>query len=107
MHQSGLTDIGPFTITVSVAMAITVYMIWSPARWLSELMELSHIEKGFQLFLLLLGVLYFFFAWAFNSYLAMPLARSIRYMHHKITGKAKRRKQYKIMRERMWDLALT
>ncbi|KAG6126878.1 hypothetical protein E4U38_006643 [Claviceps purpurea] len=105
--RQGSTNNWPFTITVSVAMAITVYMIWSPARWLSELMELSHIEKGFQLFLLLLGVLYFFFAWAFNSYLAMPLARSIRYMHHKITGKAKRRKQYKIMRERMWDLALT
>lgn len=95
---------GPFTITVMAALILTVYMIVGPAHWLKKLMELSRIEKDYKYFLLLLGLVYFFFAWAFEKHLAMPLARSIGYMQQKITGKAKKRKQYKVIREKMWDL---
>lgn len=94
----------PFTITVMAALILTVYMIVGPAHWLNKLMELSPIEKGYKYFLLLLGLVYFFFAWAFEKHLAMPLARSIGYMQQIITGKAKKRKQYKVIREKMWDL---
>ncbi|KAG5929110.1 hypothetical protein E4U42_007088 [Claviceps africana] len=97
----------PFTITVTTALVITVYMICNPAHWLKNLMELSSIENDYKLFLLLLGVLYFFFAWAFDRHLAMPLARGIDYVQQKISRKAKKRKQYKIIREQMWDISLS
>ncbi|KAG5947372.1 hypothetical protein E4U53_006425 [Claviceps sorghi] len=97
----------PFTITVTAALAITVYMICSPAHWLKKLMELSSIGRDYRLFLLLLGVLYFLFAWVFDRHLAMLLARSIGFVQHKITHKAKKRKQYKIIQEQMWDVSLS
>ncbi|KAG5985473.1 hypothetical protein E4U55_000035 [Claviceps digitariae] len=106
-YRQNSTQNWPFTITVTAALVMTVYMIWSPAHWLQKLMELSSISPDYKLFLLLLGVFYFISAWVFNRHLAMPLARSIAYMQRKITGKAKKRKQYKIIQERMWDFALS
>ncbi|KAK2598982.1 hypothetical protein QQS21_005587 [Conoideocrella luteorostrata] len=94
----------PFTVTVTVALVITVYMVLGPAHWLKKLMELSRIEWNYKLFLLLLGLAYFVIAWIFDKYLATPLARSLGQIKVRVTGKAKNRKQYKVIREEMWDL---
>ncbi|KAG6002331.1 hypothetical protein E4U21_003246 [Claviceps maximensis] len=106
-YRQDSTKNWPFTMTVTAALVITVYMIWSPAHWLKKLMELSSIQPDYKLLLLLLGVLYFICAWFFDRHIAMPLARSIGYLQQKITGKAKKRKQYKVIQERMWDLSLS
>ncbi|KAG6017771.1 hypothetical protein E4U43_000009 [Claviceps pusilla] len=105
-YRQNNTKNWPFTITVTTALVITVHMVWSPAHWLKRLMELSSIKPNYKSFLLLLGVLYFVSAWVFDRHLARPLARSIGYAQQKITGKDKKRKQYKIIQERMWDLPL-
>ncbi|KAG6040561.1 hypothetical protein E4U41_000136 [Claviceps citrina] len=93
------------TSTKNSALSITVYMSSGSAKWLNKLMELSYITQDYKLFLLLLGIVYFLFAWAFDRYFAMPLARGIGYVHQRMTGKAKKRKQYKTIREQMWDLS--
>ncbi|KHN95426.1 uncharacterized protein MAM_06703 [Metarhizium album ARSEF 1941] len=92
----------PFTLTIVAALVITVYMIVDPGQWIRKLMELSHIDWGYKLFLMVLGLAYLAFAWFFEKYLAMPLARTIGYTKQRIMGRAKIRKQYKVIREEMW-----
>lgn len=81
---------------------ITVYMVVGPAHWIKELMELSYMEWDYKLFLIVLGLAYFAFAWIFEKYLAMRLARVIGHAKQRITGRAKMRKKYKVIREEMW-----
>jgi cation-transporting ATPase 13A3/4/5 len=94
--------LGPFNLTIAVALIITTYMIISPAHWLKKLMELSYVDRDYKVFLLMLGLAYFFFAWFFEKYVAMPLARGIGRAKHRLTGKGKNRKKHKIIREQMW-----
>ncbi len=90
---------GPFTTTVVIALLITVYMILVPAQWVINLMELTKMSWDYELFLIGLGVAYFVVAWAFEHFLALQLARYIGVVKERITGKTKKRKEYKIIRE--------
>ncbi|KAG8413269.1 hypothetical protein J3458_012852 [Metarhizium acridum] len=94
----------PFTLTIAAALIITVYMVVGPAQWIKKLMELSHMEWDYKLFLMVLGLAYFALAWTFEKYLAMRLARVIGYAKQRITGRAKMRKKYKVIREEMWKI---
>ncbi|KAF4959932.1 hypothetical protein FGADI_1435 [Fusarium gaditjirri] len=89
----------PFAITISIALLITVYMILTPAQWVIDLMQLTDMSWDYELFLIGLGVAYFVVAWAFEHFLALRLARLIGSVKQSVTGKAKKRKEYKVIAE--------
>jgi cation-transporting ATPase 13A3/4/5 len=91
--------LGPFAITISIALLITVYMILTPAQWVIDLMQLTDMSWDYELFLIGLGAAYFIVAWAFEHFLALRLARLIGSVKQSVTGKAKKRKEYKVIAE--------
>jgi cation-transporting ATPase 13A3/4/5 len=76
-------------------------MIADPARWLKKLMQLSHMSWDYKLFLVLLGLVFFAMAWIYEKFLSLRLARLIGTANEWCTGRAKRRKQYKVIQETM------
>lgn len=74
-------------------------MVLAPARWITNLMELTSMSKDFEFFLILIGLGYLTVAWAYEHYMALRLARIIGTVQQRVTGTAKKRKQYKIILE--------
>ena len=87
--------------TIFLALVASVYMVLSPAHWLKKLMELTQMSWDYELFLMGLGIVYLALAWAFERHLAPALARFLDQAKERVTGRAKRRKGYKLIRERM------
>ncbi|RSL40941.1 hypothetical protein CEP53_013061 [Fusarium sp. AF-6] len=94
-----ITQNWPFITTVAITLLITLYMILVPAQWVTNLMELTKMSWDYELFLIGLGGTYFVVAWAFEHFLALQLARYIGIVKVRITGKTKKRKEYKVIRE--------
>ncbi|KAM4055966.1 p5-type ATPase cation transporter [Hirsutella rhossiliensis] len=92
----------PFTATIMLVLALTVYMVVAPAYWLSKVMDLTHISWGYRMFLMGLGLMYLLMAWTFEKHFAMPMARWLGVAKQRLTGRAKRRKEYKTIREEIW-----
>lgn len=74
-------------------------MIFVPAEWLVELMELTPTSTDYQVFLMGLGVLYMFSAWLFVEYGSAKLAKTVGILRARLTGKTKQRKEYKVIEE--------
>lgn len=91
----------PFTLTVSLALAIALYMVLAPAHWLKKLMQLSSMSLDFKFFLILLGAIFLITGWCYERYASQPLAKGIGHFKLRITGAAKKRKQYKVIEESM------
>ncbi|KAM0238564.1 hypothetical protein ACHAPO_003532 [Fusarium lateritium] len=89
----------PFATTIFIALLITVYMILTPAKWVTDLMQLTEMSWDYELFLIALGAAYFAVAWAFEHFLALKLARLIGSIQQSVTGKGKKRKEYKVIAE--------
>lgn len=87
--------------TITLALAISSYMVLSPAHWLKNWMELTRMSWDYKLFLMGLGAMYLVLAWGFERYLAVPLARYLGEARERITGRIKRRKGYKMIQEGM------
>lgn len=99
--SSSSNYLGPFITTIILSLAATMYMIADPARWLNDLMELSGMSWDYKLFLGLLGIAYFALAWVYEKFLSLRLARLLGAANEWITGRAKGRKQYKLIQENM------
>ena len=82
-------------------MLFTAYMIVSPTRWLKHLMQLTYLSGDFKVFIIALGALYFLLAWVGEHYLFQRIARAIGHWKVALTKKAKKRKEYKVIQERM------
>ncbi|KAI0157479.1 hypothetical protein GGR57DRAFT_511052 [Xylariaceae sp. FL1272] len=91
----------PFMTTIVVAVAIAVYMVFAPARWVRKLMQLTKISTEFKLTLLLLGLIYLVVAYSAEGWVWQRVARGIGKLKTRIRGKGKKRKEYKIIAERM------
>ncbi|KAF5026028.1 hypothetical protein F66182_1883 [Fusarium sp. NRRL 66182] len=89
----------PFVTTVLVALLITVYMVLMPARWVTNLMQLTEMSWDYELFLIALGLAYFVVAWAFEHFLALKLAKFIGSAKQRVTGRTKKHKEYKVIAE--------
>ncbi|KAI1166378.1 hypothetical protein F5B18DRAFT_607041 [Nemania serpens] len=96
-----MTQNYPFMTTILLALAIVIYMVFTPAHWLRKLMQLTRISPSFKVTLLVLGGVYLVLAWIGENYVFQPLARAIGNAKHSLTKTAKQRKEYKIIRERM------
>lgn len=86
--------------TIVVTLAITTYMVVSPAHWLKKLMQLTNISASFKVTLLVMGVVYLAMAWAAENYILQGLAKMVGYVKWSITKQEKKRKGYKVIRER-------
>ncbi|KAI0459760.1 hypothetical protein F5B21DRAFT_511042 [Xylaria acuta] len=96
-----MTQNYPFMTTIVLALAIVIYMVFTPAHWLRKLMQLTHISASFKVTLLVLGVIFLILAWIAENYVFQPLARAIGKTKHSLTKTNKQRKEYKIILEGM------
>ncbi|KAI1131950.1 hypothetical protein F5Y10DRAFT_26423 [Nemania abortiva] len=96
-----MTQNYPFMTTIVLALAIVMYMVFAPAHWLRKLMQLTRISPSFKVTLLVLGGAYLALAWIGENYIFQPLARAIGNAKHSLTKTTKKRKEYKIINERM------
>jgi len=76
-------------------------MIMGPAHWLKKLMELTRISWDFKLLILALGAAYGVIAWVGEHYVFQRLARFIGSIRQALTQRSKKRKEYKVILERM------
>ncbi|KAK1237514.1 hypothetical protein MKX08_003139, partial [Trichoderma sp. CBMAI-0020] len=91
----------PFVTTIMLSLAVTGYMIASPAFWLYDMMQLSQMSWDYKSFLVLLGLGYFALAWIYDNFISLRLARFLGAANEWCTGRAKTRKQYKLIKEAM------
>jgi cation-transporting P-type ATPase 13A2 len=86
---------------ISVALIFTTYMVILPAHWLSHLMQLTRISMSFKLFVIFLGLTYLLMAWVGEHFIFLRLARAFGNIKQALTKQSKKRKEYKIIQERM------
>lgn len=98
-----LTDTAvPFVVTMAVALAISSYMLFDPADWLFELMELTWMSYSFRFFLLVLSLGGFALSYVSERILLPELARFVGIARAKLRPlHRKKRKEYKIVLEGM------
>lgn len=96
-----MTQNWPFMTTILAALGLTLYMVFVPAHRIKKLMQLTNISSSFKLTLLTLGIIYLVIAWIGENYFFQRLARWLGLAKLAITKKAKKRKEYKVILERM------
>ncbi|KAI1339008.1 hypothetical protein F5Y15DRAFT_89450 [Xylariaceae sp. FL0016] len=96
-----MTQNWPFMGTIVAALAITAYMVFAPAHRVRKFMQLTKISPSFKVTLLVLGVIYFLFAYTAENYVFGGLAKTIGKAKVAISGKKKKRKEYKLIAEKM------
>lgn len=87
--------------TISLALAITVYLVLGPAHAVKKLMQLTKMSWDFELTLIGFGIVYLPLAWGSERYVFPWLARTVGRLTQSITQKPKRRKRYKTIQEAM------
>ncbi|KAL1619491.1 hypothetical protein SLS56_010128 [Neofusicoccum ribis] len=111
----------PFVFALAFALVVSTYMLLfvapdprpriavheqvgyeGQAKWLYDLMELTPLSGGFKAFVLALGVGGFAVAWVCEKHVFQVLARVIGRVRVRLQpGKQKKRKEYKVIAERM------
>jgi cation-transporting P-type ATPase 13A2 len=87
-----------------VALLFSSYMLFDPSVGVSNFMELTFMTWDFKMFILALGVGYIAVAWTAENYLLPGLAKYLGQIKTSVTGKAKVRKQYKVIMAEMQTL---
>lgn len=64
-------------------------------------MQFTRISWDFKLFLIALGITYFLIAWIGEDYVFPKIARLIGYARQSFGKTSKRRKEYKLIQERI------
>ncbi|KXT01461.1 hypothetical protein AC578_9529 [Pseudocercospora eumusae] len=91
----------PFVVTILVALAISSYMLFDPAPWVEDLMELTWMSVNFRLFVLALGIGGFAVSYLAERQFFPHLARLIGKVKQRMSKTPKKRKEYKIIAEEM------
>ncbi|WPG97456.1 putative cation-transporting atpase [Acrodontium crateriforme] len=91
----------PFVITMFVALAVSSYMLFDPAKWLYKLMELTDMSVNFRVFILVLGVGGFSCSYLAEKHIFPLLAKWIGNAIQKSRGVPKKRKEYKVIAKDM------
>lgn len=94
-------ETGPFNLTVGLVLLVSVYMVLGPAHWLKKLMQVSKMSLNFEIFLLVLGIVYLVIGWIFERHVSQRLARALGRVKEGMTRATKKRKEYKVIEERM------
>lgn len=93
--------LGPFLLAVGTALVFTTCMLLDPWRLLRKRMQLTEISWDFKWYLLFLGGVYLAVAWVGENFVFIQLARLFGHSRQKLTGKTKKRKEYKVILEEM------
>ncbi|KAL9048846.1 MAG: hypothetical protein Q9162_007517 [Coniocarpon cinnabarinum] len=92
----------PFVITMMVALSISTYMLFDPAHWLVNLMQLTYMSDQFKGFLVVLALGGFACAYGAERYVFPPLAKLIgRIRQWSRPSRTKKRKEYKEVLEKL------
>lgn len=91
----------PFVITMLVALAISSYMLFDPAPWLTGLMELTWMSINFRLIVLVLGGGYFVCSYVAERLVLPRLAAGLGRLNQRVSGRRKKRKEYKVILDEM------
>ncbi|XXH00267.1 D-3-phosphoglycerate dehydrogenase 2 [Hypoxylon texense] len=91
----------PFMITIFATLALNLYMVFIPAHGFRKFMQLTKISSSFKVTLLVLGVTYLILAWVGENLVFQKLAKGLGLAKLAITKQPKKRKEYKLILERM------
>ncbi|KAL5614186.1 hypothetical protein BROUX41_000025 [Berkeleyomyces rouxiae] len=91
----------PFLTTIALTTVFSAYMLVCPDRVTRKVMELTKMDMSFKLFILGLGPCFLALSWMFETYVFLWLARQFGALRVFLTGKAKQRKKYKVILEKM------
>ncbi|KAK3951244.1 hypothetical protein QBC32DRAFT_239772 [Pseudoneurospora amorphoporcata] len=91
----------PFVAAIAATLAFTGYMILGPAAGLVSLMDLTPISWDFKMYIFTLGLMYLVLAWVGEHVIFQRLARLIGKLSQSLTKEPKKRKEYKVILERM------
>lgn len=92
----------PFVVTIVVAVLFSSYMLFDPAAWLANLMQLTEMTAGFKTFIIVLATGGFACAWTAERRAFVWLARVVGKIHDLVwPHRRRRRKQYKALVESM------
>jgi cation-transporting ATPase 13A3/4/5 len=86
---------------MGLTLAISSYILFDPADWLFDLMELTWMSVDFRLFILALAASSFSISYFAEKQLFQPMAAAIGKLRVKLGGEKKKRKEYKIILEGM------
>jgi cation-transporting ATPase 13A2 len=100
-HVANDRNVGPLVTTITLAVLVTLYMTVAPAQWLSDFMDLTPMNWDFKLFIIALGLAYILLAWAGEKYIFPLIARAIGTIKEVVLKRYKKRKEYKLIQERM------
>jgi cation-transporting ATPase 13A3/4/5 len=78
---------------------ISSYMLFDPAVWLFNLMELTQMSEGFKVFLLFLGLGGFAIGYVGEIWTFPRLAKAIEQWKKSLLKRQKKRKEYKVILE--------
>lgn len=87
--------------TMVIALAVTLYMVLGPVKWVRHLMQLTHMSLDFRILIIAIGAAYLCLAWAGEMHVFQRLARMIGRAKQAVARSPKKRKQYKTIQERM------
>ncbi|KAK6584524.1 hypothetical protein PZA11_002748 [Diplocarpon coronariae] len=91
----------PFVVTIVVALLFSSYLLFDPSEGLVKFMQLTKMDWDFKSFILILGIGYIALAWTSENYLFPRLVKYLGVMKTSVTGKPKKRKEYKTVLENM------
>jgi cation-transporting ATPase 13A3/4/5 len=91
----------PFVVTMLVALGISTYMLFDPAKWVQSFMELTWTSTSFRVFILVLSIGSFATSYLCERTLFPKLAKIIGKLGQKWTRAEKKRKEYKVVLEEM------
>ncbi|GAB7362420.1 hypothetical protein MBLNU230_g2743t1 [Neophaeotheca triangularis] len=91
----------PFVTTMLAALAVSSYMLFDPAPWLYDLMELTDMNNWFKVFILVTALAGFAVSYLAEGWVLPRLARWLGLANVKFRGTVKKRKEYKVVSEGM------
>jgi cation-transporting P-type ATPase 13A2 len=89
----------PFVVTMFTAVFISSYLLLDPAKWLTQLMELTFMSPSFKTFLLMLALVGFAVGYLGENWIFPRLAKWIGVTKKSLLKREKKRKEYKIILE--------
>lgn len=93
--------IGPFMATITITLLLTFYMIFIPADWVQDLIQLTKTSYDYKVLIVVFGAAYLALAWTSENYVFQRLAKAIGKTKEATTKQTKKRKEYKLIQERM------
>ncbi|PLN75904.1 hypothetical protein BDW42DRAFT_179820 [Aspergillus taichungensis] len=92
----------PFVIVLLIDLALACFMLFTPSKWITRVMQLTFLSEGFACWLILLVMGSFLLSWVSEKAVFPELARAIGRAHTFLRpGHRKQRRQYKILLEEM------